>query len=502
MIKSLTEKYLKRPVDKRMVKIIDEYLPKDGTLLDLGCGSGLYGRYLRSKSRKVIGLDNDKELCKKAKSTHQYDHLLCDDVLNLEKLLSNIDGIFCSELLEHIDNKSIMSVLRQMEAICGFNGKRVITVPNPLSPHFKLDFSHVLKYNIFSFLRILNRSDHFQYKMYPIGFSEHNLKFRKYRVLNLLSKRVAILSPTVLYVGEMLKSRQQTSLEKSFSPNGQKKESVLVSVIIPTKNVEGFFGACLEAIKKQTYRNVEIVVVDDNSTDNTKKLAGKFTDKVFNYDAGTKESDMRSAQRNFGAKKAEGNFVLIIDSDMELSENVVEGCIRKANEEVSGVIIPEESFGEGFWARCKKLERSFYVGVDWMEGARFFRKEDFLKIGGYNESLISGEDWDLSQRMEKLGKLERVSNIIYHNEGRISLYKTIRKKYYYAQHFTAYMSINEDKEKIGKQTGITTRYKLFFSDPIKLFKNPIVGLGMLFMKSCEFFFFGVGLMVKRLNSKK
>lgn len=269
----------------------------------------------------------------------------------------------------------------------------------------------------------------------------------------------------------------------------------LVSVIVPTKNSEKFIRQCLESIKNQTYKNLEIIVVDNNSSDNTKEITRKFTDKVFNC------GPERSAQRNFGVKNSGGEYVLVIDSDMELSEKVVEACVEKmsSDERIKGVIIPEESFGKGFWTKCKKLERSFYVGVEWMEAARFFEKDIYLVIGGYDENMVSGEDWDLSQRVEGKGKISRVDGLIYHNEGHISLSKTIRKKFYYATKLYGYANKNKKSDKFNKQTGMLSRYVLFFSQPKKLFKNPILGLGMLFMKTCEFSFGGIGYFVGKLK---
>ncbi|AEF97132.1 glycosyltransferase family 2 protein [Methanotorris igneus] len=55
----------------------------------------------------------------------------------------------------------------------------------------------------------------------------------------------------------------------------------LVSVIIPTYNSEKTIGICLESIKNQTYKNIEIIVVDKFSNDNTVEIAKKYTDKVF-----------------------------------------------------------------------------------------------------------------------------------------------------------------------------------------------------------------------------
>jgi glycosyltransferase involved in cell wall biosynthesis len=259
----------------------------------------------------------------------------------------------------------------------------------------------------------------------------------------------------------------------------------MVSIIVPTRNSETTLKACLNSIALQTYPHIELVVVDRDSTDTTKAIARQFTDKVYNH------GPERSAQRNFGVSKTKGEFVVIIDSDMELASEVITACVQKMtdNPGLGGIIIPEESFGEGFWAQCKRLERSFYVGIDWMEAARFFKKSLYQQLGGYNTKLVSGEDWDLSQRIAQVAPLDRVMAFIQHNEGQLKLGVTLKKKYYYAKKFTAYMRANKDTAAVGLQTGIFARYGLFLSKPKQLLKNPLQSLGMLFMKTCEF---GVG----------
>jgi glycosyltransferase involved in cell wall biosynthesis len=269
----------------------------------------------------------------------------------------------------------------------------------------------------------------------------------------------------------------------------------LVSVIVPTKNSSKFLEACLRSVKEQSYKRIELIVVDNSSTDDTQAIARRITDKVF-----TKGPE-RSAQRNFGAAQAAGEYVVFIDSDMVLSKGVIGSCVQAmaSHPNAAGVIIPEESFGVGFWAQCKKLERSFYVGVDAIEAARFFGKAAFEKAGGYNEALISGEDWDLSDRIEALGNIVRIGDFIYHNEGRISLGKTLRKKHYYARQARAYLSHSKGVTGSRKRTGgILSRYALFFSQPGKLLKNPVRGCGMLFMKTCEFIFGGVALIKPKI----
>ncbi len=275
----------------------------------------------------------------------------------------------------------------------------------------------------------------------------------------------------------------------------------VVSIVIPTRDSAEYIENCLVSCQQQTYENIEIIVIDCYSEDKTKEIARKYTDKVFNFN---KKGDHRSEQRNFGTERSSGKYVIIIDSDMKLSKNVVNLCVRKikSDRKLKGVVIPEKSFGCGFWARCKKLEKSFYVGVDWMEAARFFDKKSFLESGGYDIEMTSGEDWDLSQRIEKIGKIDRISDFIYHNEGKISLLKTINRKFYYAGRIAKYANRSKNQEKVRKQMGIISRYKLFLFQPKKLFKNPVLGMGMLFLKTCEFGFGGMGYIFEKLKFKR
>lgn len=257
-------------------------------------------------------------------------------------------------------------------------------------------------------------------------------------------------------------------------------------------------GRCLSSVRKQSYGNVEIIVVDGNSTDRTREVAATFADKVFLY---PKKGDHRCAQRNMGVDRSSGEYVLLIDSDMELDEMVVRRCAEKMrlSEKTVGLVIPEESFGEGFWSRCKVLEKSFYVGVPWMEAARCFRKDVYTKVGGYDENMTSGEDWDLSQRVAREGEIGRINAFILHNEGHTSLLKTMRKKFYYARKFSKYVEQNQGQEAMENQIGILKRYALFLSQPKKLFREPILGVGMLWMKTFEFGFGGLGYVTARLS---
>jgi glycosyltransferase involved in cell wall biosynthesis len=259
----------------------------------------------------------------------------------------------------------------------------------------------------------------------------------------------------------------------------------LVSVIIPTKNSANTMDFCLKSIVNQSYPNIEIIVVDGYSNDATPGISNSHGAKYIASDS------ERSPARNLGAKQSEGEFVLFIDSDMELETTVIEECVTKMkNADVGSIIIPEISVGEGFWTHCKALERSCYIGDDTIEAARFFRREMFDEINGYDENLVSGEDWDLSQRAKASGyKCVRVTSLVKHHEGKLSLLKTMKKKFYYSHFIGNYMRKNPQ---MAKKQLIFIR-PAYIRNWKRLIKHPLLTIGFMFMKACEFSAASVGI---------
>lgn len=261
-------------------------------------------------------------------------------------------------------------------------------------------------------------------------------------------------------------------------------KTFLVSIIITTKNEAVRLPALLESIKNQTYTNIETIIVDNNSVDQTKAVAKQFGIQAFD------KGPERSAQRNFGAWKAKGTHLLFLDADMEVSKKVVEECVSlvKKDSAFVGVVIPEQSFGIGFWAQCKVLERSFYLNVPWIESPRFYQRKAFLDVGGFDETLTGPEDFELSQRFKQVfgdKSIGRISAFLLHNEGKLSLVKTLKKKMYYGKKMNQYRQLKSAKGYFDKQSSVFERYKLFFSKKRIILRNPIVFMGMVVLKTLE-----------------
>jgi SAM-dependent methyltransferase len=182
-----------------MVDVIAEHLRGQSSVLDVACGSGLYGPHLRAVVPTVHGVDHDAVLCDAATTTGAYDRVVCDRVEESAKHFTEIDAIFCSEFLEHLPNDAVRPTVDALESIT--RNRLVFTVPNPLSPHFRHDPTHIGRYNVFSMRRTLNASPRFLYRLLPLGFSDLYREKLWAKALDSISRRVALRAPTVLYVG-------------------------------------------------------------------------------------------------------------------------------------------------------------------------------------------------------------------------------------------------------------------------------------------------------------
>jgi SAM-dependent methyltransferase len=199
-VDDLTREYLEREVDSRMVEVIAEHLHGRSSVLDVACGSGLYGAHLKAEVRVVYGIDHDPVLCEAATATGSYDRVVCDRVDRAPDHFEGVDAVFCSEFLEHLPNHEVRPTVDALEALT--RERVVVTVPNPLSPHFKHDPTHIGRYNVYSMLRTLNASATFGYRLLALGFSDLWRAKVWARALDPVSSRVPLLSPTVLYIGD------------------------------------------------------------------------------------------------------------------------------------------------------------------------------------------------------------------------------------------------------------------------------------------------------------
>lgn len=170
-------------------------------------------------------------------------------------------------------------------------------------------------------------------------------------------------------------------------------EDFLVSVIIPCYNQGGFLTECVDSVLSQSYRNIEIIIVDDGSTDNTaiisKDLCSKDSRIFYEY----KENGGLPSARNYGLSRAKGQFFLPLDSDDKLSPEYIERGVRVLNSNSTISLYNTNAIVFGNINQKWKLS---YLGYKYilmgntMLPTALYRTEDVRKIGGYDEFLRKG----------------------------------------------------------------------------------------------------------------
>jgi Glycosyl transferase family 2 len=148
----------------------------------------------------------------------------------------------------------------------------------------------------------------------------------------------------------------------------------------------------------------------------------------------------RSAQRNLGIDRAAGEWVCYVDADMELPPDLIERAVTAGEDaRAVGVAIPEESVGQGFWARCRTLERRCLRGERDLLWPRLVRTSYLRETGGFAPWLTGTEDAELHRRMVEDGAPIAVADgLILHHEGRLTLAGLARKRSYYGRGLLAY----------------------------------------------------------------
>lgn len=270
----------------------------------------------------------------------------------------------------------------------------------------------------------------------------------------------------------------------------------LVSIIITTRNSGLTLNNLLKSISKQSYKKIETIVVDNNSTDNTSSILKKYKLRYFN------KGPERSVQRNYGSVLSKGKLLLFLDSDMILTKRVVEECVLmlKKDQDLGGVIIPEKSFGTGAFAKAKAFERDLNSGQDYFEAARMFPKRVFELYQGYDETLTGPEDWDLPRKIAKKYQIGRIDSYILHNEGRLSLWTLMKKKYYYGLSVSKFLR----KQNLPLLSSTTVYFMRvgFYKNWKKILRQPYLSIVMIIMLIGETLAGGLGFLRGKFDNAK
>lgn len=222
-------------------------------------------------------------------------------------------------------------------------------------------------------------------------------------------------------------------------------KNIKFSIIVPVYNVESYLNNCLESLIKQTYKNIEILLIDDGSSDQSPKICDEFSERYENIIVFHKENGGLSEARNYGLKKASGDYILFVDSDDYISEDtcynflqilknseadiVTGNCVRVENNKQTYELFDQTvkiNDGQEF-IKSQLLNKTFHVAA-WRN---VYKRVFLLTNNLYFKKGIYHEDEQWTPRV--FLSAERVINtdivFYYHiiREGSITQQKNQRK---------------------------------------------------------------------------
>lgn len=180
----------------------------------------------------------------------------------------------------------------------------------------------------------------------------------------------------------------------------------MISITIPTHNRQNLISRAIKSIQNQTFRNWELIVVDDGSTDNTKDVVQNFIDKDARIKYILKGNSGAAHSRNVGVAHSNGQYITFLDSDDEAKEDWLEKIIAVINESrVSMVccgceIVDHE--GNLLTINLPESKLDFFGKQDYKMtngGVFALERQLFIYLGGYDDKLQSGQHTELSLRL-------------------------------------------------------------------------------------------------------
>jgi len=184
-----------------------------------------------------------------------------------------------------------------------------------------------------------------------------------------------------------------------------------ISIVIPTLNEEKFLPNLLASLTKQTKKDFEVVVVDGSSKDKTVELAHSFGSQLSGFQVCVSEKAGLPLQRNLGAKTTKGEWLVFVDADSTLLPYFIERLECFIGEYDPQLFTTwcrpdSEVSGDALFTLLTNLfvESSIVFHRPIAPGPlAAVRRDVFELVGGYNEALTFGEDYDLTRRIATQG---------------------------------------------------------------------------------------------------
>ncbi|MBI3397550.1 glycosyltransferase [Candidatus Woesebacteria bacterium] len=183
----------------------------------------------------------------------------------------------------------------------------------------------------------------------------------------------------------------------------------MISIIIPTYNEEKVIENCLKSLSGQSYKDFEIIIVDDGSVDSTSTIVKNLKSRIINLKLFEQVHKGAGSARNLGAKHSKGKILVFVDADMTFDMDFIKKLVEPIEKGTTTGTFSNEEYLEnkenvwaGSWNFNKGLPISKMHPDKYPNSQKVFRailKSEFDKVGGFDEKAGYADDWSLSEKL-------------------------------------------------------------------------------------------------------
>lgn len=191
----------------------------------------------------------------------------------------------------------------------------------------------------------------------------------------------------------------------------------LISIIIPYFNTANYIEEILDGVANQTYQNIEIIVIDDGSTDDTLEVLYIYQNKMPKLKIISQKNTYYVIARQNAIAHAKGKYLVCLDSDDKLHPTYVEKCYQLAEMKNLDIVYSDAQYFDATDGRWDLPDFKLYdfLHCNCIYVTAMIRKSAFDRVGGFDTSLTHFEDWDLfisiiknREKDEVVGKMSEV----------------------------------------------------------------------------------------------
>jgi len=407
---------------------------KDREILNIGCWIGWYEKFATEHGCKLaVGIDTDYKAIIKANDSVNKANFALSSALELPFRDNCFDLVTMFDVIEHIPRNAETDCLAEVGRVLKNDGTLILSTPN----------SHFLA-------KILDPAWYLGHRHYSLAKLEGLLTKSGFQIesVNHGGGFYELLSMILLYIFKWLfrrempfkrwfdKKRDQEYLKnkgfvtlfakatKQFRVENMREVYPLISIVIVTWNRKKQITKCLDSVKKIIYPSLEVIVVDNNSTDGTaEEIEQNFPEVIL---VKNEENLMAAGGRNMGIRQAKGDFIFFLDSDNVVDKNVVCELVRVISQNTKiGVVGPKMYYYRDpnrIWFAGAEINlltsKTTYIGHNETDRGQYnqiretghfpnaflVRKDVIEKIGDFDEQyFIMYEESDFCLRANKAG---------------------------------------------------------------------------------------------------